>query len=151
MLVTCGECQEKLDKLEAISYKKKNYHPACYEIKIIREELHTLICDIFKFKMPGPRVYKQISDFLERGYSYKGMINALNYFYNVKNNSVEKANNGIGIIPYVYDEAQDYFNRIDYKKEKIAAGAKNINQETKIVILKEKKEEIKEIFDLNSL
>jgi hypoxanthine phosphoribosyltransferase len=59
--------------------------------------------------MPGPRNNAYISKFVGEGMTYKGMTNALKYFYDVKKNSIEKSNNGIGIIPWVYEEAQKYF------------------------------------------
>lgn len=37
------------------------------------------------------------------------MKKALVYFYEVKGNSIEKANGGVGIIPYVYRQAFDYY------------------------------------------
>jgi starvation-inducible outer membrane lipoprotein len=40
------------------------------------------------------------------------MRKALAYFYEVKKNSTEKANGGIGIIPYVYNNAYNYYYNI---------------------------------------
>ena len=37
------------------------------------------------------------------------MLKALIYFYEIKGNSYEKANGGIGIIPYTYDAAYKYY------------------------------------------
>ena len=37
------------------------------------------------------------------------MLKALIYFYEVKGNSVEKANGGIGIIPWIYKDAYNYY------------------------------------------
>lgn len=37
------------------------------------------------------------------------MLKALIYFYEIKGNSYEKANGGIGIIPYTYDAAYQYY------------------------------------------
>lgn len=34
------------------------------------------------------------------------------YFYDVKKNSTEKANGGIGIVPYVYQNAHEYYYKI---------------------------------------
>ena len=56
------------------------------------------------------RVKKQIKDFKEEyGYSYSGMLKSLVYFYEVKGNSKEKANGGIGIVPFVYNDAYNYY------------------------------------------
>lgn len=42
-------------------------------------------------------------------YSWSGMLKCLIYFFEVKKNPIEKANGGIGIIPYIYQEAHDYY------------------------------------------
>ena len=56
------------------------------------------------------RVKKQIKDFKEEyGYSYSGMLKSLVYFYEVKGNSKEKANGGIGIVPFIYNDAYNYY------------------------------------------
>lgn len=56
------------------------------------------------------RVKKQIKDFKEEyGYSYSGMLKSLIYFYEVKGNSKDKANGGIGIVPFIYNDAYNYY------------------------------------------
>ena len=109
-----------VDKNESIRYKGKNYHPKCYEENKEREELSTYICELFSLKVPGPRNYSLIKRFRENnGYTYKGMINALKYFYEVKNGNKERAKEGIGIVPYVYDEAQEYYIKIEKKNKEV--------------------------------
>lgn len=49
----------------------------------------------------------------ENGYTYSGMTKTLHYFYIIKGNPIEKANGSIAIIPYVYDEAKQYFYSIE--------------------------------------
>ena len=58
----------------------------------------------------NPRVRKQLNQYVEEyNYTYSGMLKALIYFYEVKGNSVEKANGGIGIIPWIYKDAYNYY------------------------------------------
>lgn len=45
----------------------------------------------------------------ENHYTYSGMLKSLKWFYEVKHNSLEKANGSIGIIPYIYNQARDYY------------------------------------------
>ena len=60
----------------------------------------------------NPRVRKQLNQYVEEyNYTYSGMLKALIYFYEVKGNSVEKANGGIGIIPWIYKDAYNYSNQ----------------------------------------
>lgn len=56
------------------------------------------------------RVRKQIKQYREEyNYTYSGIHKALVYFYEVKGNPTEKANGGIGIVPYVYQNAYNYY------------------------------------------
>ena len=45
----------------------------------------------------------------EYQYTYSGMLKALVYFYEVKGNNKHKANGGIGIIPFIYKDAYNYY------------------------------------------
>ena len=59
------------------------------------------------------RIQKQIKEFMDKyGYTYSGIHKALIYYYEVKGNSIEKANGGIGIIPYIYQNAFNYYYSI---------------------------------------
>lgn len=40
------------------------------------------------------------------------MLKSLRYFYEIKHGDKTKANGGIGIIPYIYPEAAEYYYRI---------------------------------------
>ena len=65
------------------------------------------------------RVRKQIKQYREEyNYTYSGIHKALVYFYEVKGNSTEKANGGIGIVPYVYQNAYNYYLAIWQAKQK---------------------------------
>lgn len=46
------------------------------------------------------------------------MHKALKYFYELKGNDIKKANGGIGIIPYVYSQAHDYYYSLWEAKQK---------------------------------
>jgi hypothetical protein len=41
------------------------------------------------------------------------------YFYEIKGNSIEKANGGIGIVPYVYQNAFNYYYALWEAQQKI--------------------------------
>ena len=74
------------------------------------QELEEYILSLFKIDFIGARIRKQINQYIEEyHYTYSGIRKALYYFYEIKGNSIEKANGGIGIIPYIYNEAYDYF------------------------------------------
>lgn len=45
----------------------------------------------------------------ENNYTYSGMLKSLIWFYEVKHNPKSKANGSIGIIPYIYNQAKNYY------------------------------------------
>jgi hypothetical protein len=112
-LVKCPYCEEKLPKEEAYAYKKKYYHPKCFQEweqqKEHRKELIEYICQLYKLDAPTGMILKQIKEFQEEyGYKLKGMELALRYFYETLGNPVREGD-GIGIIPYVYEEAKKHY------------------------------------------
>jgi len=77
--------------------------------------LEEYIKKLFGYSSIPPRVTKQIQNYvhdLEHNYTYSGIYKTLRYFFEVRGNSLEKANGGIGIVPYVYDEAYTYWRAI---------------------------------------
>ena len=124
-LVTCAYCGCKtVDKLsqDYIQYKGKNFHRECGEKQKEKDNFYSYVCEIFKLKAPGPRIYNQGNSFVEKyGYTYLGMQKALYFIYAVKKHANDRPieSKSIGLIPYYYDEAQEYFKRIDKKKEMI--------------------------------
>ena len=66
-----------------------------------------------------PKVNKQIQSYrTEYNYTYTGIHKSLTYFYEIKGNDASKANGGIGIVPYVYKQAQDYYFALWEAKQK---------------------------------
>ena len=123
--VKCYYCGSTFDRDKAVDCVKVNgnryAHLECYlrkqEEKTQEEKdleaLEEYIINLLSLDYITPRVKKQINDFKEKyNYSYTGMRKALVYFYEVKGNNVEKANGGIGIIPYVYQDAYNYYYHI---------------------------------------
>jgi hypothetical protein len=80
--------------------------------------------------------YRLASKYVADGMTYLGMLRALEWFYVVRRNPITKAKSNIGIIPYIYSEAQTY-----YTKENIRAynqfkkSIEFIKQEQKETIL----------------
>lgn len=124
--VKCAFCELKVDKDKSFRYKGRNYHAQCYYEFKEKERLVTYICELFSLKAPGPRNYRSIKKYIEENnYTYKGILNSLKYFYEVKKGDKEKANSGIGIVPYIYDEAQEYYKKLKYKNKKIREVVEN--------------------------
>lgn len=121
-IVKCSICGEQFDA-NVIPYSKTSTtryaHRYCFlnqeekkpqEVKD-KEELEAYIQKLFDYegRLP-PRIYQLFAEYVrDYKFTYKGMTRALAYFYEVKGNTVDKANKSIGIIPYCYKEAQDYY------------------------------------------
>ena len=105
----CKSQSNKVDKENAVRIDNKNFHSNCAKLYLDKKELQETICRIFNLKAPGPKNNAYISKFHNEGMTFKGMTHTLVYFYEIKKNSIEKSNDGIGIIPYVYDEARKFY------------------------------------------
>lgn len=111
--VKCPYCQEMLDKEEAVTHSKRYYHEECFNVWRLeaahRKELIDYILEIYKLEAPTGMMLKQIKDFqTDFNYKLKGIELALRYFHETLGNPVQE-NTGIGIVPYVYEEAKRNF------------------------------------------
>ena len=130
-MVKCPVCNKRFDR-EKIGCKKKGnryYHLECFQKhkqKIIdkkkqnnkqltqeqldRKQLIDYIVKLYGKDNINQLIFKQIKDFREQeNYSYLGMKTTLEYFHEILENPVVAE--GIGIIPYVYDEAKSWHIR----------------------------------------
>lgn len=152
--VKCALCGGSVDKTIAIEYKDKNYHPPCYNATVEKDQLYGYICQLFGLKSPGPTIFSQINGFFTKykGWTYRGIYNSLVYFYEVKKGSKERANSAIGIVPYVYDEAQEYFANLKAKQSRIQQTLTNQEgQTTQVIIINQPAPKPKKTIDLENL
>jgi hypothetical protein len=118
--VICYYCKERFDRdkepFTAVS-ARRYAHQKCAEEhnnSLSQEEkdlakLYEYIKQLLGSDYNAARVTKQIKDYQKDGMSYSGILKTLVYFYEVKGNSKDKANGGIGIVPYVYQDAYKYY------------------------------------------
>ena len=121
--VKCPKCEETFDRdiIQAVRINGRRYgHAKCYpdnnnfvplvEKKISEEQkIKNYAKSILKEQYVAARVNKQIKDFLAEGYTASGILKTLIYWYEIKHNDISKAMGGIGIVPYVYKQALDYY------------------------------------------
>ena len=144
----CG-CSFDTNTEQAVIAGPRRYaHQACMpegelaplEVKEIDQDLVALkdyIKELLKDDYVEARVNKQIKDFQqEYGYTYSGMLKSLIYFYEVKGNSTEKANGGIGIVPFVYKDAYRYYYNIFLAKNQNKEKDLSIFQKSREVVIK---------------
>lgn len=98
-------------------------HKACAEVaeqnktkeQKDKELLENYIKSLFGISSITPKIRKQIDTFhngKDYNYSYSGMYKTLRYHFEIKKGSIEKANGGIGIIPFVWNDALVYWRAL---------------------------------------
>ena len=113
------------------------------------DKLNNYIINLLGKDYNAARVKKQIKDFKEQGMSYSGMLKSLIYFYEVKGNSKEKANGGIGIVPFVYKDAYNYYYDL-FMAQQINENKKPFIERVREIIIKPPKvEKPVKLFDLD--
>ena len=137
-IVKCKYCGKQFDTNEEpyVMVSARRYaHKSCaeeYEKSLSQEEkdfkkLEQYVMKLFDEPFLNARIKKQIKDYKkEYGYTYSGMLKALIWFYEIKGNSIEKANGGIGIVPYIYKDAYNYFFALHLAQ--LSNEEKDINQ-----------------------
>ena len=100
-------------------------------------KLEQYINKLFHTDYVDPRIQKQIKNYIkEYNFTYSGILKSLVYFYEVKQNTVEKSNDGIGIVPWVYKQAFNYYYAIWLAQQKNTNKTVEnyIPKETEIII-----------------
>lgn len=86
--------------------KNRYWHQVCYnstQAKAVQseeaiKELEDYICILFGVDFVSPRIRTQIKNMIDKyNYSYSGILGSLKYWFEIKENSLERANGGIGI------------------------------------------------------
>lgn len=143
--VVCLYCGERFnrDEIDCIKVGRRYAHIKCAEeheanmtqeerdYESLQEYCKKLFGEDYNYIGTKRLIEKYKKDY---GYTYSGIEKSLRYFYEIKGNSVEKANGSIGIIPYTYEESRKYYYNLylveeknkDYVKENIPAKEVNI-------------------------
>lgn len=118
--VKCMYCDKSFDR-DKIPFKQIGRRYAHFECWIRheanktqddkdREALEEYIKKLFNEPFVNAKIKKQITQFKnEYQYSYSGIRKALIYAFEVKKYDINKANGGIGLVPYVYKDAYNYY------------------------------------------
>ena len=131
--VKCPECGSYNDKENTVESNGRYYCPICYENKQKEandyKQLIAYVCELYQIEAPTGWMLKQVKDFKEQfHYTYRGMKTTLNYFYEIEGNDPADSL-GVGIIPFVYDEAkQFYIDRLAVKESATNAADNNVRK-----------------------
>jgi hypothetical protein len=144
-MVQCRICKEKFNRLdlniiEGIDYVKPSermyYHKKCYdEYQNSRLDVHANMTDELwfnaawdflrkdlKYSFNFVKVRKQWESFIKNKMTAKGIYFALKYFYEIKKSDVSKSENGIGIIPHIYEDSRTYWQEREHREKGIVAA-----------------------------
>lgn len=128
----CAHCEQPILKEEVVKRKGKNFHAACvaeYEDKLA---LFDYCCNLWGLQTVGPLIARQAKNYRAQGYTYKGMMFSLKYFYEVRHNDRNKfkGRETIGIIPHIYDEAKYFYSALTEQRKEIAEQLIEQNQQS---------------------
>ena len=120
-LVKCLYCGQQFDR-EAEPTKqvsaRRYAHLKCWEEHYLNlsqeekdiEEFYNYTKELFKEDYNYILTKKLAERYVkENHYTYSGMLKTLKWYYEKMNNSIEKSNGSIGIIPYIYNQAMTYY------------------------------------------
>ena len=145
-LVIGTVCGKKFDRdtVQAVKSGARRYaHQSCMpdgEIVPLAEtvdpeleKLKDYIKKIYKDKANWALINKQIKDYQAKyNYTISGILKSLVWFYDVKGNDVEKSidksNGGLGIVPFCYNDAYNYYYDLFVAKSR--NEGKNVNSIT---------------------
>lgn len=134
-MIKCSYCGKQISTAKYKTVKGKKYHYECYaemtskaqEVEVEKkinfsgeayQKLINYIVELYSVKSIPQKVLKSTAQQeVERimgtyGYSYEGIYNSLVYYHHILGNDIY-GRVSIGIVPYIYDEAKEFFNDID--------------------------------------
>ena len=140
-MVKCLYCQERFDadKIKHQKIGRRYAHLNCHEPRIdVDGAIFNEIIHYVGFILGDAANYKKIANqikdyYINKGISYKDIYLTLKYWYDIKHNDTSKSGGGIGIVPFIYKEAKDYWKSFDVKKIP--------KLDTEEIILKKRKKE----------
>ena len=144
-MVKCLYCGEYFDRISEPNVKigRRYAHQKCYEAQdeaIIKEEkdkndFYDYIKELYGSDYNFVAISKQAERYIKQyNFTYSGMLKTLKWFYEVKGGDKESANGRIGIIPYIYKDAYNYYHNI-YLAQQKNKDIENYTLETKETVI----------------
>lgn len=142
-IVHCRICKCEFDRNSLVRdvdfvnpTKNIYYHKACYDEYLKKKsDVHSQMDNEFWFdavwefmtkELKGSLNYykmkHQWDTFLKQKMTGKGIYFGLKYFYGIKENSISKCEEGIGIIPHIYEESRKYWTDRETRDRGIIAA-----------------------------
>jgi len=117
--VICKYCSKPLNIKEAIKITTGCYaHAECITDLTDSEKLDQYIMTLFEVDYVPPGIKKQINQYVkDYRFTHSGILKSLKYFFEVKKHPINKNSQTIGIVPYIYKQAYDYYYTIWLAKQ----------------------------------
>ena len=142
--VHCRRCRLEIDRESQNDWcmpsKGYYYHISCYEdfvkkkgaIKendigteadddIWRSAVYDYLRKDLKISVNWQKFSSQWENFLKKNMTAKGIYFALRYFYEIAKGDPKKSENGIGIVPHIYNEGTCYWGERNQRNKGICA------------------------------
>lgn len=179
--VKCPQCgksfyrEDGIEDVDWVHIKNRYWHKDCYTIYLefrktvgvkdvldddrwFQELKDYLWFDVQLPEIDFKLIAKQWGTFLKQGYTAKGMYLTLRYFYDVKKGDKEKANGGIGIIPFIYKDAENYWRAHNQHMETLMTQIieqRRLKEQSEsaqqIINIEKKKKKIIKVVDLDDI
>lgn len=111
----CGQVFDR-DKEDFVATSSRRYaHRKCYEVPEESDsksaEILQYLKDLFGLNYSRVRIENQLNKLMAENseYTYSGVLSTLKYWYEIRNGDISKSGYGIGIVPYIYWEAYNYY------------------------------------------
>lgn len=171
-MVECRVCKQKFNRLdpellEGVDWvqpvNRHYFHKKCYEDfakkkgQIGKDGIELEVDDMvwkaavedylkrdLKISIDYPRFNSQWKKYVEKdGRKPKGIYFTLKYFYDIRKNSPERSEGGIGIVSWIYEEAAEYWGKRNQEDKGIITRLeeqikKDMAQKAKVVFQKNK-------------
>lgn len=123
--IACAICGKNIDtdsepRGSWIISRKKYYHIDCYNnnAAVIENDIIDYCKELYGACCNVKRIKKQIKEYIDEGKSMKDIYMTLRYWYEIKHKDPSKAQGGIGIVGYVYQEAMQWCDKMSRIKSK---------------------------------
>lgn len=118
----CGQIFDR-DKIEFVMTSSRRYaHKSCFDKRQeglseedkYKEKIYEYARQLYKENYNKKKIETQLIKMMKENvnYTYSGVFKTLVYWYEVKQGDIEKSRYGIGIVPYVYDAAFNYYKEL---------------------------------------
>lgn len=176
-VVHCRICKQEINKSKEVEGKDWilrsrgwYYHCSCYNNWILKkDDIHTAVSDeelwkdaSYQFLLREHYIQinynkfdRQWQSYIKNGKTPKGIYFSLKYFYDIQKGNREKAQEGIGIVQYIYNDAREYWSKREQQDRgiinRIEQQIKQKEQQTKQAVVVKNTTKNKKVLSLEEI